>query len=500
MKHQASSIKPRVVFIDDDADARELLRAFFRPRGYDMRFFDRPSLALQELEKTLDQTDVIVTDYMLPEYDGVELIRRLRKQDIQIPIILMTAHSSIEMAVEALEEGASDFLIKPLHLPQLELCIERAFRIHELHQENTTLRMALQQGGQDDSSMEGIVGRSAKIKQAFELARRVAGSSASVLITGETGTGKEVIARAIHRFCENRKGPFVAINCSAIPENLLEGELFGYVKGAFTGAAGNKAGLFEEAEGGTLFLDEIGDLPLSLQAKLLRVLQERQIKRLGENKFRDIDVRILSATHKNLPREVAEGRFREDLYFRLNVIPIHIPSLRERSEDILPLADAMLKKFMQLHGTPAKTFSKETLEFFLSHSWPGNVRELENTVERAVLLCEGDVIQMSHLLLGAASQMSGSLPVESHGEAGGHGSSAEAEEVRSALDEVLSLEELTRRHILRVLRRNNGAKDKTARMLGIDRKTLYRKLNEYEALIGRPPLPPERSERPEFVQ
>ncbi|MBX3034050.1 MAG: sigma-54-dependent Fis family transcriptional regulator [Bdellovibrionaceae bacterium] len=497
MKHQASSIKPRVVFIDDDADARELLRAFFRPRGYDMRFFDRPSLALQELEKTLDQTDVIVTDYMLPEYDGVELIRRLRKQDIQVPIILMTAHSSIEMAVEALEEGASDFLIKPLHLPQLELCIERAFRIHELHQENTTLRIALQQGGQDEKSMEGIVGRSAKIKQAFELARRVASSNASVLITGETGTGKEVIARAIHRFCENRKGPFVAINCSAIPENLLEGELFGYVKGAFTGAAGNKAGLFEEAEGGTLFLDEIGDLPLSLQAKLLRVLQERQIKRLGENKFRDIDVRILSATHKNLPREVAEGRFREDLYFRLNVIPINIPSLRERSEDILPLADSMLKKYTQLHGVSPKTFSKETLEYFLSHSWPGNVRELENTVERAVLLCEGEVIQMNHLLLGAASQTS--MPTAEPSEGAIHGN-AEAEETRSVVDDVLSLEELTRRHILRVLRRNNGAKDKTARMLGIDRKTLYRKLNEYEALIGRPPLPPERSERPEFVQ
>lgn len=464
MKDQNTE-KPRVVFIEDDPDARELLKAFFRPRGYEMRFFDRPSQALVELENSLDETDVVVTDFMLPEFSGVELIQKLRKKDIQVPIILMTAHSSLDRAVEALDAGASDFLIKPLHLPQLELSVQRAFRLHELHEENQSLRMALK--GQEDNPLEGFVGRSEKIKAAYELARRVASSTASVLITGETGTGKEVIARAIHRFGERRAGPFIAINCSAIPETLLEGELFGYAKGAFTGAVGNKPGLFEEAEGGTLFLDEIGDLPILLQAKLLRVLQEKKIRRLGENKFRDVNARILSATHKNLAKSVADGSFREDLFFRLNVIPISLPALRERREDLLPLADGMLRKYSTLHGSQAKSFSKETLEFFLSYAWPGNVREMENTVERAVLLCEGEQIQMNHLLLSAGVQEKAEAPA-------GDLMSAESD------GGVLTLDELTRRYILRILERNNGAKDKTARMLGIDRKTLYRKLTEYD--------------------
>ncbi|MBX3041495.1 MAG: sigma-54-dependent Fis family transcriptional regulator [Bdellovibrionaceae bacterium] len=472
MLQPGKSVKPKLAFVDDDPDSRELLRAFFRPRGYEMEFFDHPQAALDAAIANSAFADVLVTDLMLPDFNGVELIRRLRKAEAQLPILLMTAHSSIEIAVEALNEGASDFLIKPLHFPQMELCIMRAFSVQQLHSENQHLREALKE--QRETAVNGVIGKSAAFRQACDLAQRVAASTANVLITGETGTGKEVIARLIHRSGERSKGPFIAINCSAIPENLLEGELFGYAKGAFTGAVDRKSGLFEEANGGTLFLDEIGDLPMSLQAKLLRVLQERKIKRLGENQYRDIDVRILAATHKNLQKEVAEGQFREDLFFRLNVIPIQLPALRDRKEDILPLAENMLKKFVSMHGAPVKSFSKETLEFFLSYAWPGNVRELENSVERSVLLCDQEQIQLKHLLLnqsGADANVGETMGVVR--ELPPHRA--------NAAHDVLTLEELTRRHILWVLERNAGAKDKTARMLGIDRKTLYRKLTEYDA-------------------
>lgn len=471
MLQLGKSTKPKLAFVDDDPDSRELLRAFFRPRGYEMVFFDDPQMALNQAVENPRFADVLVTDLMLPGFDGVELVRRLRKANVQIPILLMTAHSSIETAVEALHEGASDFLVKPLHFPQMELCVMRAFSVSQLHDENKNLREALKEHRQE--AVKGIIGKSESFRRACDLAQRVATSTANVLITGETGTGKEVIARLIHQSGDRRDGPFVAINCSAIPETLLEGELFGYAKGAFTGAVDKKQGLFEEAQGGTLFLDEIGDLPLSLQAKLLRVLQDKKIKRLGENQYRDIDVRILAATHKNLLKEVADGNFREDLFFRLNVIPIQLPALRERREDILPLAESMLKKFIALHGVTARSFSRETLEFFLNYSWPGNVRELENSVERSVLLCDQGEIQLKHLLL-VENSLDQTRPLDK-------GQIRGLPSFREERTEVLTIEELTRRHILWVLERNLGAKDKTARMLGIDRKTLYRKLTEYDA-------------------
>lgn len=483
--HQQLRYKPKVLFVDDDDCSRDLLRAYFRPRGFDVHFAEGPLQALAQFEGPLRDIDVMVTDLILPDFDGMELIRRVRKIDQTVPLILMTGHSSLETAVEALNEGASDFFVKPLHLQQLELCIMRVFRMHELHRENKTLRQVIKE--KDESVAEGVVGRSEGLRQACELAKRVAGSNANVLITGETGTGKEVLARAIHKWGDRKNGPFVAINCSAIPETLLEGELFGYNKGAFTGATERKPGLFEEANGGTLFLDEIGDLPLPLQTKLLRVLQERKIKRLGENQFRDIDVRIVAATHKNLPRAVGDGSFREDLFFRLNVIPITLPALRDRREDVVPLAESFLRKFAAVHGVPVRGFSPDVLEHFLSYPWPGNIRELENTVERAVLLCDGATVQKQHLL------MQGRLGLDGAGESAGLGATAAsggAELAGSSGGEtsVLTLDEITRRHILRVLEHNRGAKDKTARMLGIDRKTLYRKLHEYSATgAERPP-------------
>lgn len=312
------------------------------------------------------------------------------------------------------------------------------------------------------TAADEIIGTSTKFREILRLAKRVANSPASVLITGESGTGKEVIAKAIHNWSDRRNKTFLAINCAAIPENLLESELFGFAKGSFTGAINKKVGLFEEAEGGTLFLDEIGDMSLPLQAKLLRVLQDKMIKRVGENRYRAVNIRIITATHKNLRQEVIDNHFREDLFFRLNVIPLYIPPLREHKEDIILLAQYFLKKYSTCHFAKPKTFSQETLNHFMNHPWPGNVRELENTIERAVVLTQGDEIKVSDLLAGES-------PYE-----------AEAEDTSNKNAVEMSLDEIVKKHIMRVLNFNKGARDKTAQMLGIDRKTLYRKLNEYK--------------------
>ncbi|RYZ67139.1 MAG: sigma-54-dependent Fis family transcriptional regulator [Proteobacteria bacterium] len=321
--------------------------------------------------------------------------------------------------------------------------------------------------------------------KALDLAKRVSDSAASVFIHGESGTGKEVIAKAIHSCGKRKKESFVAINCSAIPENLLESELFGYAKGAFTGAADKKIGLFEEAEGGTLFLDEIGDLSLPLQAKLLRVLQERQIKRLGENQPRAINVRVVSATHKDLAAEVAAGRFREDLFFRLNVIPITIPPLRERKEDIIPLAEFFLAKYGALNGTTAEGFTKPAFERMLDHQWRGNVRELENKVERAVVLSTTRLLDVEDLFDGDVSltqaPATSAAPVETAAPvSAGEMTIGEGGMPLGPDGRLLKLEELTMSYIKFALEKNKGAKDRTAQALGIDRKTLYKKLRDLD--------------------
>ncbi|WII71992.1 sigma-54 dependent transcriptional regulator [Bdellovibrio sp. 22V] len=310
-----------------------------------------------------------------------------------------------------------------------------------------------------------IIARSPRFLQVLDMARRVAASSANVLITGESGTGKEVIARMIHDLSARQKKTFVPINCSAIPEPLLESELFGYARGAFTGATSPKAGLFEEADGGTLFLDEIGDLDLHLQAKLLRVLQEKKVKRVGENHYRALNIRILAATHNDLSEDVSQKKFREDLYFRLNVVPIEIPPLRERPEDIVPLAEYFLRKFSYRHyGVQKKTFSADVPSFLLSQSWAGNVRELENSIERAVVLTESDEITVKDIDAGHGKKL---LCLESV-----------FEKIFQKEGRLLSLEEMSHYYIEYALQLNKGAREKTARDLGIDRKTLYRKLNQ----------------------
>ena len=424
---------------------------------------------IETLRNNVLACDVLLTDFMLPKMSGMDLINMLLAEGLRAPIIMMTAHKTAEIAAEATRAGAYDFITKPLRFPQLQISIERAVKLNKIRDENELLKSGV--ASKEGSGIQGLIGKSPKFLQALDLAKRVASSNASVLITGESGSGKEVIAKAIHQMGKGNKLPFIAINCSAIPENLLESELFGHAKGAFTGAIDKKIGVFEEAQGGTLFLDEIGDLSLPLQAKLLRVIQERKIKRVGENQFRSVDVRIISATHKNFRKEIANKTFREDLFYRLNVIQIQVPPLRERPEDILPLAEFFLKKYISLNNLAPCTLTSEAKEQLLKNPWRGNVRELENTIERAVVLSNGNKI-----------------------------SAAEIAQQNSVEDEILNqdsfddgfylpkspilpMEEVVLRYMSFALEHNGGAKDQTARDLGINRKTLYLRLRDNKLMV-----------------
>ncbi len=454
---------PSITLIDDDLDLLDLLSSFFKQRGYKISGFTNAEEALIEIEHKRLETDVVICDLKLPAMSGLDFIKRIRRSVTGLPIILMTSEGSVETAVEAIESGAYDFVLKPLHIPQLLISVQRALFLNEVQTENSNLKSLFQE---DVSGLKGVIGKSPGFKKAFELARRVSGSQANVLISGESGSGKEVIARAVHELGDKKDGPFVAINCSAIPENLLESELFGHAKGSFTGAHDKKIGLFEEANKGTLFLDEIGDLSLPLQAKLLRVLQERKVKRIGENQYRDITARIICATHKDLRREVSEGRFREDLFFRLNVIPIYMPPLRERREDILPLSEYFFKKFSMMNNATVKGISKEAIQKLESYEWKGNVRELENAIERAVVLTTAEYI------------LPEDLPTEENYLQRTEDVPRSAQGISFADDRPVTLEELSKKYIQYIFDKNDGAKEQTAKDLGIDRKTLYRKLKE----------------------
>ena len=454
-----------ITLIDDDLDLLDLLSSFFKQRGYKVFAFSNAEEALIEIENSRLETDVVISDLKLPVMSGLDFIKRIRRSNTSLPIILMTSEGSVETAVEAIEAGAYDFVLKPLHIPQLLISVQRALFLNEVQTENHNLKSLFQE---DIPGLKGVIGKSQGFKKALELAKRVSSSQANVLITGESGSGKEVIARAVHELGDKKDGPFIAINCSAIPENLLESELFGHAKGAFTGAHDKKVGLFEEANKGTLFLDEIGDLSLPLQAKLLRVLQERKVKRIGENQYREITARIICATHKDLRKEVQERRFREDLFFRLNVIPIYMPPLRERKDDILPLSEYFLKKFSVMNNATVKGFTKEAIQKLEGYEWKGNVRELENAIERAVVLTTSEFIQPEDLPTEEFYQSSPASEQES----------VEQKLMSFEGEKPVTLDELCKKYIQFIFEKNEGAKEQTAKDLGIDRKTLYRKLKE----------------------
>ncbi len=443
----------RVLVVDDDMEMRSLLEDFLVTKGFDV--LTSPT-ALKALEMIAGiDFDVVISDIKMPELDGLEFTRRVKEACPDLPVVLITAFGSIETAIEAIQMGAFHYIVKPFKLAEITVTIERVLTHRKLQKDNLTLRNELK----NSWGFCGVVGKSAGMKAVFELVQRVSQVNSNVLIHGESGTGKEMVAQALHSNGPRAKKPFIAINCTAIPEALLESELFGHAKGAFTGAVQRKRGLFEEADGGTLFLDEIGDMNLALQTKLLRVLQERKVRAVGENISRDIDVRIIAATHKDLKEAMKEGHFREDLYYRLSVIPIMIPPLRERKEDIPVLAEHFLNKFTAMNQVKIKGFSAKAMGKLVQLPWPGNVRELENAVERAVILCSGSWIDESNI------------------------PSPEIEGLDSFFTKTTAnfptINELEERYIRLVLEKTGGKKDKASMILGINRRTLYRKEQEY---------------------
>jgi two-component system response regulator AtoC len=372
--------KKKVLIVDDESGMRHMLSVLLEREGYSIDTAQNGKEGLDKIKA--NEYALVLCDIRMPEMDGLTFLESTKSLNKQLPVIMMSAFGNVDTAIEAMKKGAYDYVSKPFKADEILIRLQRLTDQETLMFENQSLKRVLHQ----ETSFSNIIARSPRMLDIFDTIRKIAEYKTTVLITGESGSGKELIARAIHFNSPRSNKPFIAINCSAIPETLLESELFGYVKGSFTGANKDKKGLFEEASGGTLFLDEVGDLPLSLQVKLLRAIQEEEIRRVGDTKTLKIDVRLITATLKNLGDEIKKGSFREDLYYRLNVLPIHLPPLRERKEDIPLLAETFLSRFSKEMDKKVKKLSPEALQFLTDYSWPGNVRELENTIERAMVL------------------------------------------------------------------------------------------------------------------
>jgi two-component system response regulator HydG len=446
----------RVLLVDDDRALCETLAAGLGHRGFQVVWRTSGEEALAWFD--LESADVVVTDLAMKGLGGIELCRRIVGSRGDVPVIVLTAFGSLDTAVAAIRAGAYDFISKPVQLDILGIAVGRAAQHFTLRQEVRRLRQEAERGPRYDD----LIGQSPAMQRVYSLIDRVAESDASVLITGESGTGKEVVARALHRRSQRQGGPFVAVNCAAMPEPLLESELFGHTKGAFTDAKDARQGLFVQARHGTMFLDEIGDMPLGLQPKLLRVLQERSVRPLGATAEVPIDVRIVAATNRDLEAALEAKRFREDLYFRINVIHIELPPLRARPGDILPIAQHFSQQFAERAHKDIRGISPLAAEKLLAYAWPGNVRELQNCVERAVALARYDELMPDDLPERIRDYRSTDLVV-----------------VTDNPTELVSMEELERRYILRVLDAVGGNKTAAARVLGFERKTLYRKLEHF---------------------
>jgi len=442
-----------VLVVDDEAATRDLCTDVAAEVGLRVRTAATTEQALETLEQF--PTDVVITDLKVPEMGGLELLKRIRAGFPHIAVIVLTQYGTIESAVEAMRLGASEYVTKPFHVDELRGKLERLVRAIELDQENRVLREQLR----SRPGFGGLIGVAPKMQRVYKLIEKVSQHNYPVLILGESGTGKELVARSIHFMGPRREKPFAPVDCSALVPTLIESELFGYVKGAFTGAVHNKHGLLEAASGGTLFLDEIAELPTDLQAKLLRALQEREIKPVGSTERVGINVRVIAATNRDLESAIRSGSFRQDLYFRLNVVQIKIPPLRDRKSDIPLLVSAFLERFSD-PKRPLRAISEEAMTRLMAYDWPGNVRELENAIERGVALGSGPVLQVSD------------LPSNLHYGSGDRLPGAE---------ELVPLEELERRAIYRALRETGGDKLAAARLLRIGKTTLYRKLKQYES-------------------
>ena len=445
--------KPSILLIDDDDSLRRVMEFSLAESGYRVQTAASGEEGIRLFEK--DSFDAVITDITMPGMNGMEVLAKIRHQDARLPVVIITAYGTIESAVEAMKQGAFDYITKPFNRDELRLTLDRALTMRRLEEENVGLRAEVK----GRYCFDSIVGSSEKIREVLEMAGRVAASDATVLITGESGTGKELLAKGVHYNSLRAEGPFVAVNCAAIPENLIESELFGHVKGSFTGAVKDKEGKFELADGGTLFLDEIGDLRIDLQAKILRVLQERHVDRVGGAAPVPVDVRVIAATNKDIERSVKDGSFREDLYYRLSVIPLQMPPLRERKDDIALLVDHFVKKF-----NPSRNVSvtREALDVLTAYGWPGNVRELENAIERASVLRRGDTITPAELPDKLRKEKTGVENI-----------------ILNLPDEGISLEDLEKKLIIKALERHKGNQTRAAEYLDITRPTLIYRMEKY---------------------
>ncbi|WP_457641024.1 sigma-54-dependent transcriptional regulator [Persephonella sp.] len=437
-------VKKKILVVDDDKDILSLISIKLKSFGFEVHTEKSPLSALDRI--SLENFDLILVDQLMPEISGLEFIDLLKEKNDHIPVILMTAYGNLEDAVLAMKKGAFHYITKPLNFDELKIIIDQALEISNLKKEVQELKSIL---------YTDIIAESPQMKEILETVKKVSLFDTTILITGESGTGKELIANLVHKNSRRKDKPFVAINCGAIPPDLLESELFGYKKGAFTGANTDKKGLIEEAEGGTLFLDEIGELPIDLQVKLLRVLQENEIRPLGSSKAKKIDVRFIAATNKDLKKMVEEGKFREDLYYRINVIPIHIPSLRERKEDILPLAQFFIKKYSSKYNIPQKKLSEKAKQQLLSYKWEGNVRELENLIERTLLTTDTEIIDSFPISVSKLYTDKEIKPFK------------------------VAKEEFEKNYIQNLLRSTNYNISKASKISGITRAQIYRLMKRY---------------------
>lgn len=451
--HTNTALKSRILVVEDEDKLRRVLELQLKSAGYEVECAGTAEEAL----RVVDRADLVITDLRLPGMDGLELLSSIRRQNTRTPIIVMTAFGTVETAVEAMRSGAFDFLMKPFSLDHLTTVVRKALDVRALEDENRRLKAELGHRYEFDN----IIGHSGSMREIFETIERVAPTRATVLLAGETGVGKDLIARAIHFHSPRRDRPFVKINCSALPENLMESELFGYEKGAFTGASTAKPGKFEQGDTGTVFLDEIGDVPASVQVKLLRILQEREFERLGSNKTRHIDVRIIAATNADLRAALEQGTFREDLYYRLNVVPVDIPPLRERKEDIPFLAEHFVRRLAPANGSRVDSISDEAIQRLMGYHWPGNVRELENVIERSLVLCTGTRLEASDIRLDTSPR---APRQQSNGP--------------MFLPEGMTLDEYEQAIIREALRRAEGNKSHAARLLGLTRNALRYRLTQ----------------------
>lgn len=454
------NLSSKILLVDDDPALKELLREALQGKGYTVDTAVNGREALEKIERF--PPDLILLDVIMPEMDGFETLEALRAKDTDTPVIMLTGNGSIPDAIRAIRLGAEDYLEKPVPIARLLLTVEHTMHIASLSEENQRLRVQLG----NILPPGGLIGQSPPMRKVFQMINRIGDSSSTVLITGESGTGKELVARAIHTASPRKDKPFIAINCSAIPETLLESELFGHERGAFTGADLRRKGRFEMAEGGTLFLDEVGDLTAHVQVRLLRFLQERTFERVGGNETHYADIRIISATNQELRKQIAEGKFREDLFYRLNVVALELPPLRDRKGDIPLLAGHFLKKYADANGREGLSFSPQTLEAFERHEWPGNVRELEHAIERAVILSPGNTIGMEMM----ADEIKISPPT------------SPAPAVSISCDGGLGkvLREIEVQMIERALQENGMVQSKAAAQLQISERMLSYKIHKYD--------------------